>query len=110
MLRVRPHQVNRLYLHCIAAYPTPMDEVQLGAIGRYGLDGFSDHTGLVQMGAYAVMAGARILEAHLRADDTDPANPDSRVALNPEGFVQYVQNVREAEMCFGVGESWHSAS
>ena len=117
MLRSRRREVNRLYLHCISAYPTAIEDVQLGAIGRYDLDGFSDHTGLIRMGGYAALAGAQIIEAHLRHYLTDPQNPDWSVSLDPEAFAGYVRNIREAERCLGAGsrirspgERWHDSA
>ena len=75
-------------LHCISAYPTPIEQANLGAI-RY-CHGYSDHTHDVLTGALAVAAGAQILEVHFRLDDTDPANPDYATALTPGQLKDYI--------------------
>jgi N,N'-diacetyllegionaminate synthase len=92
-------------LHCVSAYPAPLDALNLGAIRGRNRDGFSDHSGDIRVGGWAVTAGARIIEAHLRLDDTDTANKDAgQHALCPEAFAAYVREIREAERALsGVG-------
>src|SRR4029077_18905948 len=51
-------------LHCVSAYPCPLNQLNLGAIRESKLDGFSDHSGDVRVGAWAFCAGANILEVH----------------------------------------------
>ena len=94
---------NLRFLHCVSAYPAPISALNLRAIGRYVLDGFSDHTTSLITGGLAVAAGAHILEKHLRLDDTDPANPDYDHSLPPMAFAEYVQNTRLAEAAMGDG-------
>lgn len=89
------------YLHCVSSYPCPLDQANLGAVSSYA--GYSDHTRHTLTGAFAVCAGARILEVHFRLDDTDPANPDYGTALTPAGLQVYVENVRLAERMLGDG-------
>lgn len=95
-------------LHCVSAYTgLCLRDCNLGAINRYGLDGFSDHVRCechaLTSGYAAVLAGARILEKHLALPDTDPQNPDFPVGLQPDEFAAYVRNVREAEQILGDG-------
>ena len=87
------------YLHCISAYPTPFSAMNLSSIHRNRLDGYSDHTfpQLTITGALAVAAGARIIEAHMRLDTTDPLNPDAPHAMTPAQLTDYVQRIRMAE-------------
>lgn len=92
---------NFALLHCLSAYPAPPNEVNLAVIYDGMFDGFSDHTTSTLTGAVAVGAGARILEKHLRLEDTDPDNPDYPHSLPPDQFAQYVQNVRLAEQMIG---------
>ena len=93
------------YLHCISGYPTPVDEANLGRIQRdHALTGFSDHTANVLTGAFAVCAGAGLLEVHVKADDTPADNPDAPHSLTPAQFREYVANVRLAERMLGTGE------
>ena len=96
------------YLHCVSAYPTPLDQANLGVLhdewdGCGWYEGYSDHTHDVLTGALAVAAGARILEVHFRLDDTDPANPDYATALSPGQLKDYISLVRKAELMMGDG-------
>jgi N,N'-diacetyllegionaminate synthase len=88
-------------LHCVSAYPCPLESLNLSVIQVNALGGFSDHTANIQVGAYAVMSGARIVEAHIRLNETDPANPDYAPALSPGQFRAYVANIRQAERIMG---------
>ena len=98
---ISPTISNASYLHCVSAYPCPIDQANLGAIR--GLSGYSDHTASVLTGALAVAAGARILEVHFRLDDTDPKNPDYATALRPKDLTRYIRLVRLAETMMGDG-------
>lgn len=93
------------YLHCVSSYPAPIDQLNLGVIAAYDLDGFSDHSdpAFTWTGALAVSAGARIIEAHLKLDETSLHNPDAPHAMNPRAFKEYVRHVRFAETCAGNG-------
>lgn len=91
-------------LHCVSSYPVPaVNAMNLSVIRAYGLDGLSDHSRHASMGGLAVAAGAEIIEAHLRLDDTDPANPDFATAFTPTEFADYVRNIRFAEAAMGDG-------
>jgi sialic acid synthase SpsE len=94
------------WLHCVSAYPAPIASLELARIHADDLDGFSDHSdpALTHTGAWAVMAGATIIEAHLRLDGTDQANPDYPHAMTPRQFAEYVAHIRFAEQCLGDGE------
>ncbi len=94
-------------LHCVSAYPTPLDAANLRAIGtkarRYRmLCGFSDHTTAVSTGAGAVAAGAVVLEKHITLDPTT-AGPDHALSLSPDDFRHYVGEVRTIERALGNG-------
>lgn len=98
---VPPYDVTRL--HCVSAYPTPLDEANLAAIRRVAVAGFSDHTRNILTGAFAVCVGARILEVHIRDYVTATDNPDFATALDPAEFRAYVEHVRLAERMLGSG-------
>lgn len=83
------------YLHCVAEYPTPLHHLNLRMIR--GMHGFSDHTRSVKTGRAAVLAGARIIEAHLRLDEDSARTPGEAVALTPPQFRLYVNAIREVE-------------
>lgn len=89
------------YLHCVSAYPVPVDQIQLGCIRHYGLAGLSDHTADIYMGANAVLAGARWLEAHLTL--ADGRHPDMGASLVPQDFAAYAEAAREATLMLGDG-------
>lgn len=91
-------------LHCVSAYPTPVEQINLGVL-RSGLyAGLSDHTTHEWTGALAVAAGARVIEFHLRLADTLPTNADYAVARSPEAARVYVKRIRLAERILGDGE------
>lgn len=94
-----PKRARRL--HCVSAYPCPPYEANLAGIVRGG--GYSDHTHCVFTGAFAVCAGADVLEVHFRLDDTQPRCPDYPVALPPEGLQKYIGLAREAWKMRGDG-------
>lgn len=99
----RSRHPNVSVLHCISGYPTPLAEVNLAVIRRYGLDGFSDHTADVRTGGLAVAAGARIIEVHFRHPDTDAANPDYKHSLDCKNLYYYIESIRHAETVLGNG-------
>ncbi len=83
-------------LHCVTAYPAPLNALSLERID--GVDGYSDHSGDIRVGGWAVAAGATTIEAHLRLDDTDNDNPDAGPhALTPIAFDAYVREIRDVE-------------
>lgn len=97
-------------LHCVSAYPAPVSSLNLSLCsgnGQYDGEpcytGLSDHSHDVRVGAWAVAAGARVLEAHYRLDDCDPANKDYAVAFTPAEFAEYIRNVRDVEAAMGDG-------
>jgi N,N'-diacetyllegionaminate synthase len=101
---------NVALLHCVSAYPAPLDQLQLArirpdALRAYRFDGFSDHSlpNHVDTGALAVAAGARIVERHFRLDSTDKRNPDAPHAMSPAGLAEYVALIRAAEAALGDG-------
>lgn len=95
-------------LHCISAYPTPLERANLATIERmriaFGIPvGFSDHTTAVDAGALALMAGARILEKHITYDRR-AVGPDHAASLEPDAFAGYVEQARRAAMVIGTGD------
>jgi sialic acid synthase SpsE len=106
-------------LQCVSSYPAAPEQMNLGVLRIHAacracdccgqdnwrpLPGLSDHSRDLDMGAYAVCAGAEIIEAHLRLDDTDRSNPDYAVAFTPSEFAEYVRRIRRAEVIMGSGE------
>jgi N-acetylneuraminate synthase/N,N'-diacetyllegionaminate synthase len=93
-------------LHCVSSYPTPTEEAHLGWItelAKFGVPvGFSDHTTDALSGAFAVAAGACIVEKHLTYDRTAPG-PDHAASADPKQFAEYVRAIRLAETMRGRG-------
>ena len=88
-------------LQCTSSYPAPLESLQLATIPYYGLAGLSDHSRDLDIGAFAVCAGAQFIEVHMRLDDCDPKNPDYAVAFSPSELTAYVAKIRKAERAMG---------
>ncbi|MCR4375618.1 MAG: N-acetylneuraminate synthase family protein [Acidobacteria bacterium] len=99
----RPPYAGIRCVHCVSSYPAPISQMRLASLFDVTIDGLSDHSRDLRMGGWAVCAGAQIIEAHLRLDDTDTANKDYAVAFTPAEFATYVQNIRDAELAMGDG-------
>ena len=92
-------------LHCVSAYPTPLEEAALGGIAAlraaFGLaTGYSDHTAGEETGALAVAAGACVLEKHLTLDRSADG-PDHAASLEPRAFARYAAAARAAAAAVG---------
>lgn len=93
-------------LHCVSAYPTPHDQLNLSSLRENFLAGVSDHTLATHpdskmVGALAVAAGARIVERHVRLSTCRPSNPDYPVSMTVHEFTAYVRDIRTAETMRG---------
>jgi N-acetylneuraminate synthase/N,N'-diacetyllegionaminate synthase len=94
-------------LHCLSAYPAPVDEMNLRAMDalreRFGAPvGLSDHTLGIEVALAAVARGATVVEKHLTLDRGLPG-PDHRASLDPAGFTALVQGIRSVEAALGDG-------
>ncbi len=94
-------------LHCLSAYPAPVEEVNLRAMdslaSRFGCPvGFSDHTLGIDVAVAAAARGATIIEKHLTLDKTLPG-PDHRASLGPAEFNAMVRAIRAVESALGDG-------
>jgi N,N'-diacetyllegionaminate synthase len=97
-----------ILLHCVSAYPTPLGAANLRAVGAlqrtFGIPcGFSDHTADTRTGAWAVAAGACLLEKHLTLDRSADG-PDHGLSLDPSGLSEYILAARDAERALGSGD------
>ncbi|NCA13764.1 MAG: hypothetical protein EBS89_06460 [Proteobacteria bacterium] len=92
---------NVSLLHCVSAYPARMGDLNLSVIKHYRLDGFSDHSRNVLTGALAVSHGAKIVEVHLRGEDTPSDNPDYPHALTGSELATYVFFAHQAHAAVG---------
>lgn len=98
----REHWPELKLLHCCSAYPAPLSELNLSAIRKYALDGWSDHSRSSLSGALAVACGAKIIEAHIQLKDS-PDGEDTDHSFYPDEFARYVRRIREAEQMCGDG-------
>jgi pseudaminic acid synthase len=88
-------------LHCISAYPTKYEELNLRKIDDLKkkfncIIGFSDHTLTIDAPVMAAYMGARIIEKHITYS-RDDGGPDSNFSLEPKEFKELVGKLREAE-------------
>jgi len=94
-------------LHCVSNYPAPLKELNLRCLKQlhqlFGCRiGFSDHSSSLLTGAYAVCAGADVIEKHITFDNKAPG-PDHRASLETKEFLRYVRYIREADNVLGDG-------
>ena len=98
---------NIILLHCISAYPTPYNEVNLRAIKLlrdvFSLpSGYSDHTIGIQIPIAAVALGAKVIEKHFTLDK-DMEGPDHKLSADPKEFTEMVDGIRIIEAARGDG-------
>lgn len=101
-------------LHCNTQYPTPMEDVNLGAMLRMkeetGLPvGYSDHTQGIEIPIAAAALGAEVIEKHFTLDK-NMEGPDHKASLEPEEFRTMVTAIRNLEKAVGDGEKKSSES
>jgi N-acetylneuraminate synthase/N,N'-diacetyllegionaminate synthase len=95
-------------LHCLAEYPTTVEESNLKAIKTLEREfdvpvGFSDHSNGTLVPAIAVAAGAKIIEKHFTLDK-NMRGFDHKASANPEELTQIVREIRLTEKALGNGE------
>jgi N-acetylneuraminate synthase/N,N'-diacetyllegionaminate synthase len=88
------------FLHCTSSYPCSITDVNLRAMETMMDElavpvGYSDHTTLPETPAFAVAAGAAIVEKHFTLDSTLPG-PDHKASLEPPELSRAVELVEAA--------------
>ena len=83
--------------HCVSAYPTPYDRVNLGMMARYRElfsvpVGLSDHSRGIYTGIGAAALGACVIEKHFTLDRQQPG-PDHPVSIEPHELSELVKGV-----------------
>ena len=105
--RAKNLQPGLALLHCVAAYPTPAAEANLGAIGalsRLGCTvGYSDHILGIEAAVLSVGLGARVIEKHFTLDKNQSEFRDHKLSADPAEFAELVRRVRTAEQLIGDG-------
>ncbi len=92
-------------LHCISAYPTPIEDCNLRTISdlsqRFDLPiGLSDHTSDNTASITAVALGASIIEKHFVLDKSD-GSVDAEFSLDPTKFADMTHEVKRAHSALG---------
>jgi N,N'-diacetyllegionaminate synthase len=94
-----------IILHCVSAYPTPPEEVNLRRIPAlrqaFGYPvGFSDHTEGIVAAVGAVVLGACFVEKHFTLDK-NLEGPDHRFSADPAEMKALVEAIRFVEKALG---------
>lgn len=84
-------------LHCVSAYPTPVDDAHLNFIktlqDRYGIPiGISSHEMGIEVTLAAVAMGACIVERHITLDKRQKG-PDHAASLEPKELEQMIAHI-----------------
>jgi sialic acid synthase SpsE len=95
-------------LHCVSRYPTPPEELNLGAITALQAEfpeviGFSDHTEGTWAAPAAVTLGARFIEKHFTLDRKMPG-PDQALSAEPSELAEIAKSSRLVFESLGTGE------
>lgn len=91
--------------HCVSAYPTPYERVNLGLIPRYrkmfGVPiGLSDHSKGIYTALGAVALGACVVEKHFTLDKTQKG-PDHASSIEPGELGELVKGAGAIYMALG---------
>ncbi len=94
-------------LHCNTEYPTPYEDVNLGAMvtmrEKLGVKtGYSDHTMGIEIPIAAAALGAAVIEKHFTLDRR-MEGPDHQASLEPDELKKMVHAVRNVEQALGAG-------
>jgi len=85
---IKKNALGRItFLHCVSEYPTPIKKVGFNLfrdlMSEFGKAGFSDHSGNVLTGLYAISQNASILEVHMTPHKSF-FGPDTSSSLTPD--------------------------
>ena len=105
---IKKHGGQPIILHCTSNYPTADEEVNLSAMQQIAnatncLVGYSDHTTSLDIPAYAVAMGAKVIEKHITLDKS-MNGPDHKASIDPTELQVMVQKIRWIETVMGTGE------
>lgn len=97
---------NLMLMHCVAAYPAPVDAVNLRNMHwlqkQFGVPvGYSDHTLGQKTCELAVAAGAVAIEKHFTYRKEDQDFHDHRLSADPSDMSELVAAIRHAELLLG---------
>ena len=95
-------------MHCVSAYPTPLDECNLAMLdvlkARYDLPvGYSGHEIGYLPSLLAAALGAQMIERHFTLDKT-MVGFDHKMSLEPDELIAMVRDIRNVPKIIGTGE------
>ena len=104
----KKHNSSLLLMHCVSAYPTPLNECNLTMIkkliDRYSIPvGYSGHEIGWLPTTIAVGIGARAIERHYTLDKR-MMGFDHKISLEPNELEQMIKDIRLIETILGNGE------
>ena len=110
----KKHDAPLLLMHCVSAYPTPLNQCNLAMINklseRYSLPvGYSGHEIGWLPTKVAVSLGAKAVERHYTLDKK-MVGFDHKISLEPEELKEMVQEIRLIESILGDGKKEVSAT
>ncbi|MDX4026205.1 N-acetylneuraminate synthase family protein [Aliarcobacter skirrowii] len=97
---------NLCLLHCVANYPSKMENMNLNVIKTLKqmypecIIGFSDHSLGITASLGAVCFGAKIIEKHFTIDK-NLEGPDHWFSMDPTDMKNLVTGIRDLEVAFG---------
>jgi N-acetylneuraminate synthase/sialic acid synthase len=100
---------NLSILHCTAAYPAPIEDMNLGVIKKLKENfkncriGLSDHENGIDAAPIAYMLGASIFEKHFTLDRAKKGT-DHSFSLEPVGLAKFVRNLLRIKKMIGSSE------
>ncbi|MDQ7841963.1 MAG: N-acetylneuraminate synthase family protein [bacterium] len=103
---LRQHKVPYSLMHCTSVYPTPYEEVRLGALAELGsgfpdaVIGFSDHSMGIYPSLAAIALGAHVVEKHFTSTKDWPG-PDIPMSILPDELAQLIDGSRVIFRCNG---------
>lgn len=104
----RRHDVPLVLLHCVSAYPTPLEASNLAMIDvlrqQFGLlVGYSGHELGYLPSIVAVAMGAVVIERHYTLNKQMPGF-DHKISLEPDELIAMVRDIRNIEKIRGSGK------
>lgn len=104
----RKHGAALELMHCVSAYPTPLQECNLAMLdvlkARYELPvGYSGHEIGYLPSVLAVAMGAQMIERHFTLDKS-MVGFDHKMSLEPDELIAMVRDIRNVTKIIGTGE------
>ena len=96
-------------LHCTAAYPAPIEAMNLRCISELkskfpsNIIGLSDHENGIDAASVAYMLGARVFEKHFTLNRSQKGT-DHKFSLEPIGLQKLIRNLRRIPKILGASD------